>query len=443
MKKNDILTGNCVDYTHEGLGIVKANDFTFFIKNVLVNEEIEFVITKLNKSYGYGKCTNIISPSKERVEPFCPYYGKCGGCQIQHMSYQEQLRFKTSLVQNNMNKIGGLDIEVQPTLASVNTCSYRNKAQFPVCIDEKGIEIGFYRIHSNEIIDMNQCMIQSDTINSIMNTTRKLLIDGNYTNDFRHLLIKHAFYTNEVMVVFVTKKKKVTGLNKLVRQLVALHSEIKSVIQNVNKRNDNVILADEEQLLYGKETIMDSLDDLKFIIASRSFYQVNPAQTKVLYETALKFAEIDHNDTVIDLYCGVGTISLFLAKQAKKVIGIEIVDAAIENAKENAKLNNIDNVEFVCSDASTYAQDLVKQNMQVDVVVVDPPRKGCDEIALDSICLMNPKKIVYVSCNPATLARDLKHLETKGYKTTIVQPCDMFPSSFHVENVALLTNAQK
>lgn len=439
MKKNDILTGICVDYTHEGLGIVKANDFTFFIKNVLVNEEIEFVITKLNKSYGYGKYTNIISPSKERVEPFCPYYGKCGGCQIQHMSYQEQLRFKTSLVQNNMKKIGGLDIEIQPTLASANTCSYRNKAQFPVHISEEGIKIGFYRIHSNDIIDMNQCMIQSDTINSIMNTTRKLLVDGNYTNNFRHLLIKHAFYTNEVMVVFVTRKKKVTGLNKLVRQLIELHPEIKSVIQNVNKRNDNVILSDEEHLLYGKETIMDSLDDLKFIIASRSFYQVNPVQTKVLYETALKFADINHNDTVIDLYCGVGTISLFLAKQAKKVIGIEIVDAAIENAKENAKLNHIDNVEFVCSDASTYAQYLVKQNMQVDVVVVDPPRKGCDELTLDSICMMNPKKIVYVSCNPATLARDLKHLETKGYKTMIVQPCDMFPSSFHVENVSPLT----
>lgn len=438
MKKNDIHTGICVDYTHEGLGIVKAEDFTFFIKNVLINEKIEFVITKLNKHFGYGKCLNIISPSVERVKPFCQYYGKCGGCQIQHMSYQEQLRFKTALVSNNIAKIGGINIEIQPTLASVNTCSYRNKAQFPVHINDGNVNIGFYRIHSNDIIDMNHCLIQSELINSIMMSTKKLLQDGNYANDFRHLLIKHAFYTNEVMIVFVTRKHKVIGINKLVRELVELHPEIKSVIQNVNKRNDNVILADEEYLLYGKETITDCLDDLKFIIASRSFYQVNPEQTKILYETALKFADITHNDIVIDLYCGVGTISLFLAKQAKKVIGIEIVDAAIENAKENARLNNIDNVEFICSDASSYAQYLVKQKLQVDVVVVDPPRKGCDELTLNSICMMNPRKIVYVSCNPATLARDLKKLETKGYKTTRVQPCDMFPSSFHVESIALL-----
>lgn len=438
MKKNDILIGKCVDYTHDGSGIVKANDFTFFIKNVLVNEEMEFVITKLNKNYGYGKCLKIITPSKNRATPFCAYYGKCGGCQIQHMSYEEQLRFKTNLVQNNMNKIGGLNIKVMDTLASEHTCSYRNKAQFPVSINETGVQIGFYRIHSNDIIDMHTCAIQSTLINAIMQTFRQLLQKRKDENVFRHLLIKHAFYTNEVMVVLITKQRKIVGLDTLVNDLVMQHPEIKSVVQNVNTRKDNVILANEEHLLFGKKAIVDSLNELNFMISSRSFYQVNPAQTKVLYETALQFADIDKNDTVIDLYCGVGTISLFLAKQAKKVIGIEIVDAAIENAKVNAKMNNMDNVEFVCSDAASYAQYLVKQSMKCDVVVVDPPRKGCDEITLESICIMNPKRIVYVSCNPATLARDLKILETKGYQTIKVQPCDMFPSSYHVENVALL-----
>lgn len=438
MKKNDILTGVCVDYTHEGQGIVKVNNFTFFIKNVLVDEEVEFVVTKLNKNYGYGKSLHILKPSVERVEPFCRYYGKCGGCQLQHLSYKEQLCFKRNLVQNNINKIGGLDIKVMDTLACAHTKSYRNKAQFPLCINEQDIQVGFYRIHSNDIIDMDACAIQSDLINSIMSSVKALLKQGDFQNDFRHLLIKHAFYTNEVMVVFITRKRKVKNLNILVNGLVEKHPEIKSVIQNVNARNDNVILGDEEHTLYGKDTIIDSLNDLQFMIASKSFYQVNPEQTKRLYETAIEFADIDQNDIVIDLYCGVGTISLFLAKRAKQVIGIEIVEAAIENAKENAKLNNIENVEFICSDAATYADYLAKQNTQPDVVVVDPPRKGCDEITLNSIVVMNPKKIVYVSCNPATLARDLKILDKMGYHSEKIQPCDMFPNSFHIESIVKL-----
>lgn len=442
MKKNDRLTGVCVDYTHEGQGIVKVNDFTFFVKNVLIGEEVEFIITKLNKNYGYGKCSRILKQSLERVEPFCPYYGKCGGCQLQHLSYQEQLSFNHNLVQNNINKIGGLDINVMDTLACSHTKAYRNKAQFPLRVNEQDVQVGFYRIHSNDIIDMDCCAIQSDLINSIMSDVKDILKQEAFHNDFRHLLIKHAFYTNEVMVVLITRKRKVKNLNILVNGLVEKHAEIKSVIQNVNTRNDNVILGDEEYTLYGKGNIIDSLNDLKFMIASKSFYQVNPEQTKRLYETAIEFADIDQNDTVIDLYCGVGTISLFLARQAKKVIGIEIVEAAIENAKENAKMNNIENVEFVCSDAATYANYLAKQKMQPDIVVVDPPRKGCDEITLNSIVMMNPKKIVYVSCNPATLARDLKILESKGYHTEKIQPCDMFPNSFHVETVVLMSKVQ-
>ncbi|NBK97392.1 MAG: 23S rRNA (uracil(1939)-C(5))-methyltransferase RlmD [Erysipelotrichia bacterium] len=443
MKKNERLIGVCVDYTHEGLGIVKANEFTFFVKNVIVGEEIAFVITKLNKRYGYGKCTEILKPSKARVQPFCEYYGKCGGCQLQHMSYEEQLRFKKQLVQNNLRNIGGLEVEVLDTLASKELQAYRNKAQFPMRLDHGNVAMGFYRIHSNDIIDMKRCAIQSDLINEIMNATRNFLQVHTFDDVFRHLLIKHAFYSDEVMVVFIAKQSEIKGLSLLVESLVNAFPQIKSVVLNVNQRKDNVILGDEEHLLYGKETIVDSLDDLQFMIVSKSFYQVNPIQTKVLYETALSFANIDTQDRVIDLYCGVGTISLFLARKAKQVIGIEIVDAAIANAKQNAKMNGIHNVEFVCSDAASYANKLAKEQCEVDVVLVDPPRKGCDQLTLDSICVMNPKRIVYVSCNPATLARDLKYLVEQGYVCCKVQPCDMFPNSFHVECVVLMSNVQK
>ena len=437
MKKNDILTGICVDYTHDGLGIVKSNDFTFFIRNVLKNEEIKFLVTKLKKNYGYGKCIEILQPSSERVEPYCPYYGKCGGCQLQHMSYKEQLSFKRDLVENNMRNIAQDDVEVKETLYASSMIAYRNKAQFPVKMEEKA-SIGFYRLHSNDIIDMSTCMIQSNLINEIMYFIKKYFNKYKVEDVFRHILIKHGFNTGEAMVVFIAKKKEIAHLDDIVKQLTKQFSQIKSVILNVNTRNDNVILGEEEILLYGKERIYDTLEDLTFSISSKSFYQVNPRQTEVLYKTALDLANITKEDTVIDLYCGVGTISLFLAKRAKKVTGIEIVDAAIEDAKRNAQTNGIENVEFICSDAGKYASYMAENNVKADVIVVDPPRKGCDETTLNAIHTMNPKRVVYVSCNPATLARDIKYMRDLGYVAKVIQPVDMFPSSFHIENVALL-----
>ncbi len=443
MKKNEQLIGTCVDYTHEGLGIVKVDGFPYFIKNAIVGETLSFVVTKQNKGYGYGKVVEIITPSENRIEPFCEYYGRCGGCQLQHMNYEEQMRFKKSIVQNNMRNIGHIDCEVEDVLTSEEKQYYRNKAQFPVSILNHEVAMGFYRMHSNEIIDMNACPIQCQTINNVFSTIKSLLKSIGFKNHFRHVLIKYGFESNEVMVVFVCKNKVVPGLDRLVDKLTKQHKEIKSVILNVNKRKDNVILGEEEHVLFGNDYICDYLNGLSFHISSRSFYQVNPKQTIQLYETALEFAKIGKDDVVIDLYCGVGTITLFLAKAAKKVIGIEIVDAAIENAKQNALRNGVENVEFVCSDAGKYAQELLKNEMKPDVVVVDPPRKGCDTLTLDSIVMMQPKRIVYVSCNSATLARDLKYLETKGFITKKIQPCDMFASSYHVENVALLYHSEK
>lgn len=319
--------------------------------------------------------------------------------------------------------------------------SYRNKAQFPVRINEK-VAMGFYRLHSNDIIDMSTCMIQSNLINEIMFFIKKDFERFKMEDVFRHLLIKHAFNTNEAMVVFIAKKKEINHLDEIVSRLTKRFSQIKSIILNVNTRNDNVILGEEEFLLYGNERIYDTLSDLKFSISSKSFYQVNPKQTEVLYQSALDLAAINETDNVIDLYCGVGTISLFLAKKAKFVTGIEIVAAAIEDAKENAKLNGINNVEFVCSDAGEYASYMAKNNVKADVIVVDPPRKGCDETTLKAIHTMHPKRVVYVSCNPATLARDIKIMESMGYKAKMVQPVDMFPGSFHIENVCLLEKVE-
>ena len=438
MKKNEILVGKCVDYTHEGFGIVKVEGFIYFVKNVIVDEEVEFVVTKVNKSYGYGKVMTILTPSVNRVEPFCEYYGRCGGCQLQHMNAIEQARFKKNLVQNNIHKIAGIAIDVNDVIQSDVTQNYRNKAQFPISIQDKQVAMGFYRMHSNDIIDMNACPIQCNTINNIFSSIKTLLKKIGFKNQFRHVLIKYGFETNEAMVVFVCKNKVVPGLDYLVKQLCEMHCEIKSVILNVNKRKDNVILGDEEYLLFGKDYISDTLNALSFHIASRSFYQVNPKQTIKLYEQVLNFAQLSKEDLVIDLYCGVGTISLFLAKAAKKVIGIEVVDAAIENAKANALRNHIDNVDFVCSDAGHYAKLLTQEGVKPNVVVVDPPRKGCDSITLDSIVAMQPELIVYVSCNPATLARDLKYLDTLGYKTSEVQPVDMFLHTFHVESIVML-----
>lgn len=438
MKKNDILKGVCVDYTHDGLGIVKSENFTFFIQHVLMNEEIEFVITKLNKNYGFGKCLKILKESIHRTQPKCPYFKRCGGCQIQHMDNHEQLLFKTNIVKNNMKNIAHIDIEVKETLPSKNTNYYRNKTQIPVSLKDGKVEIGFYRIHSNDIIDMSHCLIQSEKINDVMAYIKEELFKVYEEDVLKHILIKHAFATDEMMIVLIAKHKEIPYLNTLVDAIVNQFTYIKSVILNINERKDNVILGEKEYLLYGESKIIDMLDDLSFSISSKSFYQVNPIQTKILYQTALNMANINKNDTIVDLYCGVGTISLFLARNAKKVIGIEIVEAAIEDAKKNAEINQIENVEFVCSDAGEYATYLAKKKEIVDVVVVDPPRKGCDQTTLNAIDQISPNKVVYISCNPATLARDLAYFKKINYECEIVQPVDMFPNTYHIESIVKL-----
>ena len=440
MKKNDQVHGVCSGYTHDGHGVVKVNGFPLFVKGMLEGEEGDLVVTMAKKTFGYGRLLKRSVTSPQRVTPPCPIAKQCGGCQLQHMSYSEQLRFKKQKVQDVIQRIAHLDVEVQDVLGMQEYTHYRNKGQIPVGMDKGKTVTGFYRINSNSIIDTDTCLIQSERINEVLQEMRRLLQTYNNARVFRHLLIKHAFSSDEVMVVWIVRSFQIPHEKEMVRELSEALPFVKSIIVNLNQRTDNVILGDKEKLLYGERVIVDSIHDLKFSISSKSFYQVNPKQTEVLYGKALEFAQLTGKETVLDLYCGVGTISMFLAQQARHVTGIEIVPQAIQDARKNAALNGIANIEFVCSDAASYAKKLCEQGMHPDVIVVDPPRKGCDAEAIESMVMMQPKRIVYVSCDPGTLARDLKLLKEKRYHTEIVQPVEMFPFTHHVETVVLLSH---
>lgn len=442
MKKNDVIKAVCNGYTNEGMGVVKIDGFPFFVKNLLEGEEAELVVTMMKKTYGYARVLRLLSMNPARVEPPCPVAKQCGGCQLQLMSYPEQLRFKKQKVQNVMDRIAKLDIQVDDVLGCEVPWHYRNKCQVPVGLEKGKVVTGFYRIHSNTIIDTDRCMIQSERINDVMQKMKVLLMKYQNASVFRHLLIKHAFSTGEVMVVWITKTFPFRQMDAMAKELADSFSFIKSIIVNVNDRTDNVILGDKEYLLYGDAFITDQIQDLSFHISSKSFYQVNPRQTDVLYGKALEYAQLTGNETVIDLYCGVGTISMFLAQKAKQVIGIEIVPQAIMDAKENARGNGIENVTFVCSDAASYASKLSEEGIKPDVIVVDPPRKGLDELTINSMVQMAPDRIVYVSCDPATLARDLHILDDKGYRVERVTPADMFPADHHVETVVRLSRVK-
>lgn len=438
MKKNEKVKGICCGYTKEGLGVVKIDGFPLFVKGILEQEEAQMVVTLVKKSYGYAKVLNIITPSNQRMEPSCPVAKQCGGCQLQHMSYEEQLRFKKQKVQDVIDRIAKIDVTVEDVLGMEKPWNYRNKCQMPVGIENGHVVTGFYRIHSNTIIDTNACKIQSERINEVLSHMKPLLKKYDTASFFRHLLIKHAFTTGEVMLVWIVRQYPFDHMEEMAQSITEALPYIKSVIINVNTRMDNVILGDKEYTLYGDSYITDSIHDLSFHISSKSFYQVNPIQTNVLYGKALEFAQLTGTETVIDLYCGVGTISMFLAQKAKKVIGIEIVPQAVTDARENARINGIDNIEFICSDAAAYANQLSEQKLRPDVIVVDPPRKGLDAITIQSIVTMQPKRIVYVSCDPATMARDLGIIKEMGYETKRVQPVDMFAQSNGVENVCLI-----
>lgn len=445
IQKNDFIDAVFEDLTHEGAGVAKIDGYPIFVPFGLPGERAKIKITKVNKGYAFGRLMELIEASPERVEPPCPIYKQCGGCQLQHLSYEGQLKAKEKMVREVLSRIGKLpDVPVHPVLGMEEPWNYRNKAQVPVGEMEGGLVAGFYAKRSHEIVNMEECLIQvshnDDTIQAVKNICEKHGVSAyderNHKGILRHIMVRHGKVTGEIMVVLVTRTAELTHKKAIVEEIVRSVPGLKSIIQNINSMKTNVILGNKTNVLWGDEVIHDYIGDIRFAISPRSFYQVNPEQTKVLYDKALEYAELSGDETVIDAYCGIGTISLFLAKKARKVYGVEIVPEAIEDAKENAVLNGITNVEFAVGEAETVIPNWYKEGINADVLVVDPPRKGCDENLLKTIAAMKPKKVVYVSCNPGTLARDLRYLEDNGYKTVEVQPVDMFPQTMHCEAVA-------
>ncbi len=432
--------------THDGLGVGKVDGYPLFIHGALPQETAEVHVLKTLKSYGFAKIVELKEPSPDRVEAPCMYFGKCGGCQLQHLSYAGQLRWKENMVRNVMKRIGKIDAPVRPIKGMEHPWNYRNKSQIPFAMGESGPIAGFYKSRTHDIVDMERCLIQMSEADIIMANLKKELEkigiepynETTHQGMLRHVIVRTGRATGEVMVVLVTKKRKFPQKDAAVEVIRKLIPHVTSIVQNVNSEKSNVILGKETMTLWGKETIEDTIGDIRFEISARSFYQVNPVQTEVLYNQALEYAALTGEETVIDAYCGIGTISLFLAKKAKQVMGVEIVEEAIEDAKRNAELNGFANTYFEAGPAEEVIPRWYKEGKRADVLVVDPPRKGCDQALLNTIIEFKPKRVVYVSCNPSTLARDLRILEDGGYKTMEITPVDMFPQTTHVECCALL-----
>ncbi len=450
IEKNKNYVIDISGMTHEAQGVGRAEGLAVFVDGVLEGERVEVKIIKLTKSYAIGKLVKLIVPSPHRIEPFCGAYRRCGGCSLQHMDYRAQLNFKAGLVRDSLKRIGGLtDIVVHDTIGMQHPYQYRNKAQYPVAVIDGNVITGFFAPRSHEVIESDECGIQdvgSDKIRGIirefLNSYEIPAYDEKTGKGLvRHIITRVGFNTGEIMVVLVINGSSLPNAEELVRQLADGVSGVKSIYLNINTEKTNVILGRKNILLYGGETITDMIGKYRFMISPHSFFQVNPLQTEILYSKALEYAGLSGKETVFDLYCGIGTISLFLSERAGKVYGVEVVEAAIEDARRNAQLNGVKNAEFIAGEAECVVPELYSQGIRADVVVLDPPRKGCEESLLRLLTEMQPQRIVYVSCNPATLARDLKYLCGHGYKAEEVQPVDMFPWSGHVECVVMMTNS--
>ncbi|MBW7975636.1 23S rRNA (uracil-C(5))-methyltransferase RlmCD [Bacillus velezensis] len=449
IEKNEYYDVTFEDLTHEGAGVAKVQGFPIFVPNALPEEKAQIKVTRVKKGFAFGRLIELKEESPHRTDAPCPIYKQCGGCQLQHMTYEGQLLFKQKQVKDVLERIGKLDLSkvtVHPTLGMEDPWNYRNKAQVPVGEREGGLVAGFYQQRSHDIIDMSACLIQQSKNDEAVQAVKdictsygvKAYNEERHKGWLRHIMVRYGVVTGEMMIVFITRTSDFPHKAKIIEDITAQFPHVKSIVQNINPNKTNVIFGNETNVIWGEEYIYDLIGDVKFAISARSFYQVNPEQTKVLYDKALEYAELQGEENVIDAYCGIGTISLFLAKQAKKVYGVEIVPEAIEDAKRNAELNGITNAEFAVGEAETVIPKWYEEGITADTLVVDPPRKGCDEALLRTIIDMKPKRVVYVSCNPGTLARDLRVLEDGGYQTLEVQPVDMFPHTNHVECVAVL-----
>ncbi|SLK18962.1 23S rRNA (uracil1939-C5)-methyltransferase [Paenibacillus sp. RU5A] len=489
VSKNEETVIDIIGMNHDGEGVGRANGYTLFVQGALPGETVRVRVMKTKKQYGYAKLLEIVKASPDRVSAPCPIYDQCGGCQIQHMSYAGQLAWKRQLVVDNLQRIGKLNVMVEddeqaiqteqtsteeqmngsnrirlrmegvmieddttqgirvlPTMGMDEPWRYRNKAQVPIGAAEGGLVGGFYAKGSHRIIDMDTCLIQHEHNDEVVAKVKELGSHfgiSAYNEEtgrglLRHVVVKKAFRTGEMMLVLVTNGRDIPHKDAWIGSIREAIPHVASICQNVNKKQTNVIFGDETRVLWGRDVIYDYIGDVQFAISARSFYQVNPVQTEVLYGKTVEYAGLSGKETVIDAYCGIGTISLFLAQHADQVYGVEIVPEAIEDARSNAVLNDMKNVKFEVGASEDVIPLWKEQGIEADVIVVDPPRKGCDPRLLDTILEMKPERVVYVSCNPSTLARDLRVLEDGGYRTVEVTPVDMFPHTVHVESVAML-----
>lgn len=467
-EKNETVQADIIGITHDGEGVGRTSaGYTLFIPNTLPGEQVEAKILKSKKQYGYAKVTAFKNVSEQRVEPPCPIYKECGGCQLQHFDYEGQLVWKRQHVIDSLTRIGKLQVAgeqkvgaegdatstehqviVHPTVGMDNPWRYRNKAAVPIGRGESSEELvgGFYAKGSHRIIDMKDCMIQKErndeVIHQVKEIARELRVlpydEETGTGILRHVVTRIGVVTGEVMVVLITNTSRIARQPEWIEHIRKRIPNVKSIVHNVNDKVTNAIFGETTKVIWGSEVIYDELDGIRFAISARSFYQVNPEQTISLYRKAVEYAGLTGKEQVIDAYCGIGTISLFLARNAGHVYGVEIVPEAIEDAKRNAKLNGLENTTFEAGPAEIVIPRWKKKGMKADVIVVDPPRKGCDAELLDTILAIRPERVVYVSCNPSTLARDLRLLEDGGYRTVEVTPVDMFPHTGHVEVVTWL-----
>lgn len=446
LKKNDIIELEITGMTTEGNGVGRHDGIAIFVPLTAVGDIARIRIVKMQKSFGYGILEELISPSKERIKFDCPVFSKCGGCSFRHISYPSELAIKDGFVKDAFKRIGKLDIPFEPISGCENSDYYRNKAQYPVAEMNGQAVCGFFSKRSHRIIPFTACKLQPVEFEKIVGTIIDFVNankipaynEENNTGILRHIYIRKGFHSGEIMVCLVVRKLQPKKFRPLAEILSKQFPDIKSVQLNLNPKNTNVILGKENTVLLGTETITDVMCGNKIKLSPLSFYQVNTPQAELLYGIAEQYAELSSEDTLMDLYCGAGTIGLSMAGKVGKLTGVEIVPEAIENAKENAAANGITNAEFICGDAGQVAEQFARENRRPDVIIVDPPRKGCDESTLNAMADMSPKRIVMISCNPATAARDCAYLETKGYKAVKGRAVDLFPRTTHVECVILL-----
>ena len=445
MKKNDIITLKIESLTAEGNGVGRFEGMAVFVPLTAVGDTCEVRIVKLAKTYAFGRLERVVSASKTRTQADCEHFAKCGGCVFRHISYDAELMAKQGYVRDCITRLGGENLEPLAILGCENTENYRNKAQLPVASNENGMYFGFFSPRSHRVVPFKACKIQPDIFTEIAEAVVDYCNQNNIPaydeasgkGLLRHICIRKGSKSGEIMLVLVVTKNT-DAFGSLVAILLEKFENIKTILLNINPKNTNVIMGERNITLYGEGHIFDTMCGNRVAISPHSFYQVNTPAAEKVYEIAGEFAQFNENQTLLDLYCGIGTVGLAFAKRVKKLVGVEVVPQAIENAKLNAQLNGITNAEFYCADAGEMAQKLAENGEKPNIIIVDPPRKGCDENTLDAIAKMSPERVVYISCNPATLARDVKSLAEKGYKLEKYMPVDMFPRTSHCETIALL-----